>query len=128
MDIYEEIRSLLREEWENGATQQQIADRAGVTNPYINKLLAGKRKVSAIKLETLFKLFPEAKLTLRNVGNRSIGNGNTITNARVQSDNNFLPGSEAESFRRKVIDAMIDLDISDADRSKVLKAVKSIEA
>ena len=63
-DIYEKIREALRREWQNGATQQEIADRANVTNPYINNLLSGKRKVESMKLETLFKLFPNAEINL----------------------------------------------------------------
>lgn len=63
-DIYDEILRAIRQEWQNGATQQEIADRAGVTNPYVNKLLSGKCKVGAMKLETLFKLFPRASINL----------------------------------------------------------------
>ncbi len=93
MNIYEEIRSALIDEWQSGATQQEIADRAGVTNPYINNLLSGKRKAAAMKLETLFKLFPQASICLNN-GNRTIGSRNKISNSRIQSDDNFFYGSE----------------------------------
>lgn len=64
MNIYEEIRSKLTEEWKGGATQQEIADRAGVTNQHINNLISGKRSVESMKLETLFKLFPQAEINL----------------------------------------------------------------
>lgn len=64
MNIYEEIRQALIREWRNGATQQEIADRAGLTNQHINNLLSGKRKVESMKLETLFKLFPRAIIKL----------------------------------------------------------------
>ncbi len=64
MNIYEKIREELMREWRSGTTQQEIADRAKVTNPYINNLLSGKRKVESMKLETLFKLFPKAEISL----------------------------------------------------------------
>ena len=64
MNIYEKIREELIREWRSGTTQQEIADRAKVTNPYINNLLSGKRKVESMKLETLFKLFPKAEINL----------------------------------------------------------------
>lgn len=64
MNIYEQISEALHKEWKEGATQQEIADRAGLTNAHINNLLSGKRKIESMKLETLLKLFPKVKIDL----------------------------------------------------------------
>ena len=62
--IYKEIQEHLIAQWRKGATQREIADRANLTDAYINNLLSGKRKVETMKLETLFKLFPNAEINL----------------------------------------------------------------
>ena len=66
--IYKEIQEHLIAQWRKGATQREIADRANLTDAYINNLLSGKRKVETMKLETLFKLFPNAEINLTGSG------------------------------------------------------------
>lgn len=122
-----EIYNALRDKYKSGATQEQIANEAQMSQTYIGDLLSGKRKIDGLTLKKINQLFPTATLSL---GNRTIGNNNTIgERARVQSDNNFLPNSkfDIDSFRRKLLEAVIDLDIDDTSRTKVLKLIKSQE-
>ena len=113
MTIYDEIRAAIRAEWEGGATQQEIADRANVTNPYINNLLSGKRKVESMKLETLFKLFPKAEIFLQGA---QIAGDNAI---QVQGN---LSVSDIIS---PIIDKILNDDtLSAEEKVKVLKVLK----
>lgn len=113
MTIYEEIRAALIREWRGGATQQEIADRAGLTNQHINNLLSGKRKVESMKLETLLKLFPHAEIKLERP---QIAGDNAIQvqgNVSVKSDDSA------------VVDKILNDDtLSDEEKVKVLKVLK----
>lgn len=112
MNIYEEIREALIREWRSGLTQQEMADRAGVTNPYINNLLSGKRKVESMKLETLFKLFPHAEIRLERP---QIAGDNAI---QIQGDVNMRSDDAA-------IDKILNDDtLSAEEKVKVLKVLK----
>ncbi len=104
-DIYEEIREAIRKEWQNGATQQEIANRAGVTNPYINNLLSGKRKVESMKLETFFKLFPQAEINLNGAqfaGDHSVQIQGGVSILDTQDMFNKILRSEKLSAEEKV--------------------------
>lgn len=118
-----EILAALKGEYDSGRTYQQIARSHGISYTYLHNILSGKRAVDGLTVKKLNRLFPEAKLCL---GGRTIGDHNTISNSLVQSDNNFLPGLNPARYRRELIDAVIDLDIDDAARVKVLRAIKNI--
>lgn len=64
MAVFEELRSALRRQYDDGLTQQEIADRTGISRPHICKLLNGTRSFSEVTLGNVFKLFPQAKLCL----------------------------------------------------------------
>ena len=110
-DIYEKIREALRQEWQNGATQQEIAERANVTNPYINNLLSGKRKVESMKLETLFKLFPQAEINL--------------SGAQLAGDHAVQIQGGVSMDTRNLMNKILSTDeLSDAEKVKVLKVLQ----
>ena len=114
MDIYQEIREALIREWRSGATQQEMADRAGVTNPYINNLLSGKRKVESMKLETLFKLFPNAEIKLDRTqiaGDNAIQVGGNLT----------VAGRDDSDVTDKILSTD---DLTAEEKVKVLKVLK----
>ena len=64
MDIYKQITELLKSEYDAGATYQELADKYGVSYTHMHNLLNGKRAVSGISLDFLFKLFPKATINL----------------------------------------------------------------
>ena len=110
MKIYKEIQNRLIEEWRSGATQQEIADRANLTNAYINNLLSGKRKVETMKLETLFKLFPKAEINL---------NGANIATDNAHQTINI--GNAFEQTAEKIIN---DETLSAEEKIKFLRVLK----
>nr|DAU43703.1 MAG TPA: Transcriptional regulator [Caudoviricetes sp.] len=112
MNIYEEIRSKLTEEWKGGATQQEIADRAGVTNQHINNLISGKRSVESMKLETLFKLFPQAEI---NLSGAQLAGDHAV---QIQGGVSL----SADNVRSKILNTEI---LSSDEKIKVLKVLES---
>lgn len=62
--IYDDIIAYLSGEYRNGKTYQQIADERGLSFGYIHDLIHGRNKVERMSLETFFKLFPSAQISL----------------------------------------------------------------
>lgn len=65
MSIFDELRSALRSKYDGGMTQQEIADKSGISRSHICKLLNGSRCFSEVTLGNVFKLFPDAVLSLK---------------------------------------------------------------
>ena len=69
--IYQEIK----EEYDSGQTQIEIARKFNVGQQIISRLLNGEQSVSGMRLETIEKMFPEATIQLhgdiKNAGNKS---------------------------------------------------------
>ena len=60
MDLYEKIITALKEEYENGATYQEMAEKYGLSYSYLRELLLGIKPVGRMSLDFFFKLFPHA--------------------------------------------------------------------
>ena len=93
MDIYQEISDALKKEYEGGATYQELSEKYGVSYQYLRELILGKKPVARMSLDTFFKLFPRATVTIsggivapvvNNGHNRGtmIGVGNDLSEAR----------------------------------------------
>lgn len=67
MSTFEEIRSALRRQYDAGMTQQEIADRSGLSRGHICKLLNGSRKFADVSLGNFLRLFPQARIILEPV-------------------------------------------------------------
>ena len=99
MNIIDVVIQRIKDEYKAGATQVEIAKRHNVPHSYIQRLLSGKRV--GLTLNTLFKMFPNARLDLgepapasrssspspptpsvhaRSIIDSQIGNGNTMHN------------------------------------------------
>lgn len=64
MNIFEEIRSALRRKYEEGMTQQEIAEYSGLSRGHVCKLLNGTRSFSDVSLGNFFNLFPKAQIII----------------------------------------------------------------
>ncbi len=63
MSIFSEIKDAL---WFQArkTTQKAVAERAGITQSHVGKLLSGKSPIEKMQLGTLVRLFPEMKIDL----------------------------------------------------------------
>ena len=137
MDIYTQLKQVLEEEYLRGATDQEIADRLGCSQTQVNNLRNGKRSFSKMRLETLLKLFPKLSIALDGValhGNAIgtvNGNGNNIVTAHDSQGNVFhISGKEfcreeIESFRAKLLQSIIEMDIDDTVKVAILRHVSN---
>lgn len=62
--IYDDITAYLSGEYRKGKTWQQIGEEHGLSFSYVRDLAQRRRRVEGITLETFFKLFPSAQISL----------------------------------------------------------------
>lgn len=85
------ILTELREIYNAGSTQQEIADRTGVSQSYVADLLSGKRSVDGLTLKKINQLFPQAILLLSGDtvsirANRNSGNVVGVNHGTISQD------------------------------------------
>ena len=115
MEIYETIIEMLKKEYADGATYQELADKYGVSYTHIHNLLHGKRAVSGISLDFFFRLFPKASVNL------SGGVFSPVVNDGLNSG--VMQGNT--SSMDEAISKITETDeLSDSEKIKVLKVLK----
>ena len=62
--LEESIKEAIRKECRK-TTQQEVAARAGISQTHINGLLNGRKAISKMSIDTLTRLFPDLKISLR---------------------------------------------------------------
>ena len=108
---YDDILAELAEVYKAGATQKEIADKAGISHQYISQLMTGRVKPESLTLRKLSQLFPDARIVFG--GDRRIGDVHHNTNSPViQGDGNTIgmPGEETASAFLERIMAADDID------------------
>lgn len=61
MNIYDQIRIELKKAYDN-ANQEQIAEKAKVSQPTIGRYLSNSKAIRSMRLETFFSLFPDVEI------------------------------------------------------------------
>ena len=118
MDIYEKIITHLKEEYASGATYQELSRKYGVSYTHIHNLLNGKRAVSGISLDFLFRLFPKAQINLH---------GDAVSIAAPQNRGNVVGVNHAPiaDCLSGIMDKILSTEeLTDEEKVKVLKVLK----
>ena len=110
-----------REKKEQGLSQKELAAKYQVSQTYMGELLAGKSDFHGMTLGRLEMMFSDAVLHLGFNSINSISNTGTITGGITQQIS--FPDGTAE-LRSHIIEGLIDLDIPDDARTKILRVVK----
>ena len=108
---YDEILRELAEVYKAGATQREIAERAGISHQYISQLMTGRVKPESLTLRKIAQLFPNARIVFS--GDRRLGDVHHNTNSQViQGDGNTIgtPGEETAAAFLKRVMASDDID------------------
>ena len=114
MDLYEKIITALKEEYEKGATYQEMAEKYGLSYSYLRELLLGIKPVGRMSLDFFFKLFPHATVAIHDsivapVINNGTNSG-VINAGRIESD---------------AIDKILSADeLTAEEKVKVIKVLK----
>ena len=84
--VYDEILAYLSGEYRKGKTYQQIADEHELSFGYIRDLIHGRNKVERMSLETFFKLFPSAQISLACSAKSAPVSGDSLRHEREKLD------------------------------------------
>jgi transcriptional regulator with XRE-family HTH domain len=118
MDYAEIIKEKLAEMKRDGKTQEEIAKETGITQSHISKLMSAKcsiEKIKRIRLESFFKLFPNARIVFDD--RRTIGdvtnNSGQVVNGDVTAP--LPPPPSARAAEDAVIARIMASDDLDAE-------------
>ena len=114
-----EILDALRKMHDDGMTQQEIADRAAMSQTYVADLLSGKRPTGGLSVKMLNKLFPRAVLLLTGDAvsihaNRNSGNVVGVNHGTISQDC-------LSAVQDKILETE---DLTPEEKIKVLKVLK----
>ena len=112
---------------ERGKTGQ-VADKIGVSQAYLNRLLTGTRPVSGLTVKTVQRMFPRATFILNGDAVSIHADQNSGSVVGVNRGNVSTPApATSESFRLRVLEAVIELDIPADALQIVLKTIKGVK-
>lgn len=106
--------------------QRVVAGKFGISQQYLNRLLNGTRPVSGLTIETVQKMFPRATFNLNGDGVNAANSGTVhgVVGLNSGTVNTSAPAVASESFRLRVLEAVIGLDIPADALQIVLKTIK----
>lgn len=125
MNIYDTCREALKVEYAKGITQAELGKRAGISHAHVNRLLNGRSSFATLKMETMLKLLPMAKITVGDMHVINNGENHGYIGGVMEAPEVYLPGGEAEAFRSGVIMEIIDLEIEMAAKDAVLRVLRN---
>ena len=118
MDLYEKILSMLKEEYENGATYQEMAKKYGLSYSYLRELLLGIKPVSRMSLDFFFKLFPAATISVEGKTIVPVVNNGTNSGAMTGV---IQYGDNADKVLNQILSTE---DLTAEEKIKVIKVLK----
>ena len=124
MDIYDAFRQALREEYDKGATQEELGKRGGISQQHVNRLLNGRSSFANLKLETMLKLLPKAKINVADMNIVNNGSNSGVIGINNESSST-APTEEAEKLRSGLMQSIIDLDIDDSAKVAILRLLNN---
>ena len=117
MKLIELIIKTIREEYQSGETQVQIAKRHNVPQAYIQRLLNGKS--NGLTLETLERMFPNLAIDLSSNDNSLVNSGSHASGS-INHHCNIVQGDRPSA--REFLDVlMLSDEFDDALKSKLYR-------
>lgn len=94
MNLEELVEARIREMYESGKTQTEIAELCNVAQSYIQRLLSGKQNAGGITIRVFCRMFPNATVNLNGgttitAGNIAIKNHGTVQQSVDSSTEKF---------------------------------------
>lgn len=106
--VYDEILAYLSGEYRKGKTYQQIADEHGLSFGYIRDLIHGRNKVERMSLETFYKLFPSAQISLNGSARSAPVSSDSLRHERELLE---LERAELAAQRRELEEARKNIEL-----------------
>ena len=106
--IYDDITAYLSGEYRKGKTWQQIGEEHGLSFSYVRDLAQRRRRVEGITLETFFKLFPSAQISLNGSVHTAPVSGDSLRHERELLE---LERAELAAQRRELEEARKNIEL-----------------
>jgi transcriptional regulator with XRE-family HTH domain len=118
--LYNEILAELQNDYDKRVTQIEMAKKYKVTQNTIQRLLADKKNILGIKLETLQKMFPNATIygKSNHISNSQITNNQGLINS---SNNNFLSLDKSKIINNLLMQMLNSQDFTDTEKVKFMQ-------
>ena len=126
MGITDQIVELLRKEYQDGATYQQMATRHNVSLQHVRDLAVGKNKPGKMSLETLMRMFPRAQIVLEPPVTVTAENSG-VNNGVIGINHGTVSAASVEAFRHKIQDEIIRADVDSESKVKILNIILNTE-
>lgn len=125
MNLQEMLQNWLIAQYNEGKTDEELANMAGCTRVHINRLRHGKFPMGKVKLETLLKLFPNIRISL---DGSPITATNSAVNAGVNNGNMTIHAAgDGERLKSSLRSAILKTDdICDKCKVKILTLLETI--
>lgn len=111
---YSEIYQRIKDRYERGETQKEIADKAGCSHQYISKLLHGELQPGKMSLELLEKLFPGVRVVFSDEYSTDIHhntNSSIVTgDGKIVNHGNQAEETAKEFLKRVMASSEIDAE------------------
>ena len=127
MNIAQTVFETLRQEYDSGMTQEEVAAKHHVRHSQMQPILSGKRSAGGLRIETLDRMFPNATINLNGNGNSTITQVASNVKVNTQSINSGAAHGSAEQARTRIIAALIPLDIPPESLQAVLRAINELD-
>lgn len=127
MNIAQTVFETLRQEYDSGMTQEEVAAKHHVRHSQMQPILSGKRSAGGLRIETLDRMFPNATINLNGNGNSTITQVASNVKVNTQSINNGSPPGSVEQARSRIIAALIPLDIPPESLQAVLRTINELD-
>lgn len=124
MNLQEMLQNWLVALYNEGKTDEELADMAGCTRVHINRLRHGKFPMEKVKLETLLKLFPNIRISL---DGSPITATNSAVNAGVNNGNMTVHAVNGDAIKNAITSKLVDSDMCSDCIVKAIKIIKEIE-
>lgn len=113
MGIKEQILALLKKEYQDGATYQEMSTRHNVSTQHVHDLTVGKNKVGKMSLDTLMRMFPRARIDLEPSGETTVSDETAADSLPPQFED--------------VIDAVMTSELEPAAKVKLYEIIHKID-
>lgn len=124
MNLQEMLQNWLIAQYNEGKTDEELANIAGCTRVHINRLRHGKFPMEKVKLETLLKLFPNIHISL---DGSPITATNSAVNAGVNNGNMTVHAVNGDAIKNAITSKLVDSDMCSDCIVKAIKIIKEIE-
>lgn len=113
------IETYIRKLYAKYQNQTVVAETLGITQAYVQQILAGKTKTGNMRIDIFDKMFPNAQVSITGDNISVNGVGNVVTKIGARSN-------KSEVFRSVQDAIMTRTDLSDADKVRLYTLIAEI--